>query len=52
MKLSLAEIHALNSGKASKELVEKAKKIDAAKKVKAEKPAAKTAEKTAKQVKK
>lgn len=48
MKLSLAEIHALNSGKASKELVEKAKKIDAAKVVKAEKPA----EKTAKPVKK
>lgn len=43
MKLSLAEIHALNSGKASKELVEKAKKIDAAKVVKAEKPAVKTA---------
>lgn len=35
MKLSLAEIHALNSGKASKELVEKAKKIDAAKSPKA-----------------
>lgn len=48
MKLSLAEIHALNSGKASKELVEKAKKIDAAKLVKAEKPV----EKAAKTVKK
>ena len=48
MKLSLAEIHALNSGKASKELVEKAKKIDAAKSVKAEKPV----EKAAKTVKK
>ena len=48
MRLSLAEIHALNSGKASKELVEKAKKIDAANSVKAEKPA----EKTAKTVKK
>ena len=35
MKLSLAEIHALNSGKASKELVEKAKKIDSEKSVKA-----------------
>ena len=48
MKLSLAEIHALNSGKASKELVEKAKKIDTAKLVKAEKPV----EKAAKSVKK
>ena len=49
MKLSLAEIHALNSGKASKELVKKAKKkIDAEKTVKAEKPV----EKTAKPVKK
>ena len=48
MKLSLAEIHALNSGKASKELVEKAKKIDDEKTVKAEKPV----EKTAKPVKK
>ena len=48
MKLSLAEIHALNSGKASKELVEKAKKIDAEKSVKAEK----TVEKTEKPVKK
>ena len=38
MKLSLVEIHALNTGKASKELVEKAKKIDAEKSVKAEKP--------------
>ena len=43
MKLSLAEIHALNSGKASKELVEKAKKIDDEKSVKAEKPVEKTA---------
>ena len=48
MKLSLAEIHALNSGKAWKELVEKAKKIDAEKSVKAEKPI----EKAAKAVKK
>ena len=48
MKLSLAEIHALNSGKASKELVEKAKKIDAEKSVKAEKPV----EKSEKSVKK
>ena len=48
MKLSLAEIHALNSGKASKELVEKAKKIDAEKSVKAEK----LVEKSAKSVKK
>ena len=48
MKLSLAEIHALNSGKASKELVEKAKMIDAEKTVKAEKPV----EKSAKPVKK
>ena len=48
MKLSLAEIHALNSGKASKELVEKARKIDAEKSVKAEKPV----EKAAKTVKK
>lgn len=48
MKLSLAEIHALNSGKASKELVEKAKRIDAEKTVKAEKPV----EKSAKPVKK
>lgn len=48
MRLSLAEIHALNSGKASKELVEKAKRIDAEKTVKAEKPV----EKTAKPVKK
>ena len=48
MKLSLAEIHALNTGKASKELVEKAKKIDAEKSVKAEKPI----EKAAKAVKK
>ena len=48
MKLSLSEIHALNSGKASKELVEKSKKIDAEKLVKAEKPA----EKTVKSVKK
>lgn len=43
MKLSLAEIHALNTGKASKELVEKAKKIDAEKTVKAEKPVEKDA---------
>ena len=48
MKLSLAEIHALNSGKASKELVEKAKKIDDEKTVKDEKPV----EKAAKPVKK
>ena len=48
MKLSLAEIHALNSGKASKELVEKGKRIDAEKTVKAEKPV----EKSAKPVKK
>ena len=48
MKLSLAEIHALNSGKASKELVGKAKKRDAAKSVKDEKPV----EKAAKSVKK
>ena len=48
MKLSLAELHALNPGKASKELVEKAKKIDAEKSVKAEKPI----EKAAKSVKK
>ena len=48
MRLSLAEIHALNTGKASKELVEKAKKIDAEKSVKAEKPI----EKAAKTVKK
>lgn len=48
MKLSLAEIHALNSGKASKELVEKAKKIDAERLVKAERPV----EKTSKPVKK
>lgn len=48
MRLSLAEIHALNTGKASKELVEKAKKIDAEKSVKAEKPI----EKAAKSVKK
>ena len=43
MKLSLAEIHALNSGKASKELVEKAKKIDDEKSVKSEKPVEKAA---------
>ena len=48
MKLSLAEIHALNTGKASKELAEKARKIDAEKSVKAEKPV----EKSAKSVKK
>ena len=48
MKLSLAEIHAMNSGKASKELVEKARKIDDEKSVKAEKPV----EKAAKPVKK
>lgn len=41
MKLSLAEIHALNTGKADKALVEKAKSLEgeAAKEpVKAEKP--------------
>lgn len=41
MKLSLAEIHALNTGKADKELVEKAKALEAGtakEPVKAEKP--------------